>query len=215
MSTISNIGKIAYIYNQQTDTWHPIAGMTDTSSDFSWTGDHEFSEEVEFDGGIVSNSAVLVKNAFNYFESTAARNSAISSPVNGSIAFVVNEGTLQPQVYYEGRWNLYSSNANLLSKTGNHTIELSDAGKTLDFTSASALTVTVPLDSVVNFPLGSQIAFIQSGAGQILFSGQTSEGASVTIDSKNNNKRTATRYTHSIIVKKAANRWYLFGDLTA
>jgi hypothetical protein len=215
MSVIGNIGKIAYIYNQQTDTWHPIAGMTDTSSNFVWTGTHEFDATTRFDGAITANAAITTKGPINYFASTSARDAAIPSPTNGVSVFVVNDGVLQHQTYYSGSWNVSSSNANLVEKTANYTIALSDSGKTLDFNSSSALSITIPLDSAVNFPVGSQIAFIQSGEGKLSFSGQTSELVTVAINSKNNNKRTAARYTQALLVKKAANSWYLFGDLTA
>lgn len=213
MATISTIGKIGYIYHN--DTWHPLAGMTDTSANFVWTGTHEFDNTVRFDGAITANGAITAKNSINYFASTAARDSAIPSPTNGVSVFVVNDGVLQQQVYYGGTWNVSGSNANLIGKTTNYTLALSDAGKTLDFASSVGLSITIPLDTTINFPIGSQIAFIQSGDGRLTFSGETSELASVTINSKNNNKKTAAKYTQALLVKKATNSWYLFGDLTA
>lgn len=213
MATISTIGKIGYIYND--GVWHPIAGMTDTSADFSWTGEHDFNDAVNFDGAVVINGVTVIKNSLNTFANATARDTAIPSPQNGTFAFVVNGSTLQPQYYYGGQWTLFGSNANITEKTSNYTLVLSDAGKTLDFNLSSGASVTVPLDSAVNFPIGSQIAFVQSNLGQITFSGQTSQTDSVTIYSKNNNKKTATRYTQALLVKKAANTWYLFGDLTA
>ena len=213
MAEISTIGKVAYVLNN--GVWHPIAGMTDTSANFVWNGTHEFNQSSVFDGSVTANGSVLVKNTFNYFANEAARDSAIPSPVAGSVAHVVVDGVLQTMAYYGGAWNLSGSNANLVSKTSTYVLQLSDAGKTLDFTASSGVSVTVPLDTAVNFPVGAQIAFIQSGLGQITFSGQTSQTDSVTINSKNNNKKTATRYTQALLVKKSANNWYLFGDLTA
>lgn len=213
MATITNIGKIAYIL--QNGVWHPLAGMTDTSADFQWTGDHEFDGSVVFDGTSTVNGSLVAKNTLNFFTSSSNRNSAIPSPVNGTIAYVVSDSVVQPQFYYNGQWNIVGSNAYLNEKTSGYTLALDDAGKTFDLNFSSTGTVTIPLNSNVAFPIGSQIAFIRSGAGGVTFAGQTSGLNSVTLLSKNSNKSIAARYSQAVLVKKAENTWYLFGDLTA
>jgi hypothetical protein len=215
MSTISNIGKIAYIYDEALDTWHPVAGMTDTSADFSWTGEHSFSEEVVINNSLDVNGNILVKGSLNYFGSAALRDSAIPSPSDGAFALVSVSGSIQLQTYSNGSWRIVGSNAFLLNRAASYTLAMSDGGRTLDFASSSPMTVTIPVNSVVAFPIGTQIAFIQSGTGQISFVGATVGLETATILSKNNNKRTATQYTQSILVKRDTNSWYLFGDLTA
>ncbi len=215
MSTISNVGKIAYIYDQASDTWHPVAGMTDTSANFSWTGEHSFSQEAVFSSSVDIIGNLFLKGSLNYFSSEAARDVAIPSPVDGDFALVSVSGSIQQQHYSNGAWRVSGSNAFLVPKTASYTLTTADAGKTLDFGSTSAMVLTIPTNSNVAFPIGTQIAFIQSGTGQITFSGQSSGGETVTILSKNNNKKTATQYTQSILVKKDTNSWYLFGDLTA
>lgn len=215
MSTISNVGKIAYVYNQATDTWHPVAGMTDASANFNWTGEHTFSQEVVINNSVDINGNLVLKGSFNYFGSEAQRDATITSPVDGDFALVFISGSLQPQYYVNGAWRVVGSNAFLNNKTSSHTLVMSDAGKTLDFNSSSTAVVTIPTNSNIAFPIGSQIAFIQSGTGQISFVGQTSGSETVVINSKNGNKKTSTQYTQSILVKKDINTWYLFGDLTA
>lgn len=213
MATISNIGKIAYIFNN--GVWHPLAGMTDASADFEWTGNHDFESSVDLNGAVTINAGVVAKNSINYFTSATNRNSTIPSPVNGTVAYVVDNNTVQPQIFYNGNWMVFGNNAYLNEKTTSHTLELADAGKTLDLNFSASGTVTVPLNSAVAFPLGTQIAFIRSGTGSVNFAGQVSGLNSVTILSKNSNKTIAARYTQAILVKKAENTWYLFGDLTA
>lgn len=215
MSTISNIGKIAYVYDEASNTWFPIAGMTDTSADFNWTGENSFSEEVVINNSADINGNLLLKGSLNYFGSVALRNSAIPSPVDGTFALVAVGGTVQPQYFSGGAWRLVSSNAFVVDRTASHTLAIVDAGTTIDFNASSGVTVTVPTNASVPFPIGTQIAFIQSGTGQISFTGQALPPESVVINSKNNNRRTAARYTQSILVKKGTNTWYLFGDLTA
>lgn len=213
MATIGNIGKIAYVYSN--GVWHPLAGMTDASADFEWTGDHDFEASVDLNGAVNINGAVVAKNSINYFATAVDRDTAIPTPPVGTMALVVNGSVLQPQFYFGGQWNLFGSNAYLTEKTAAHTLELSDAGKTLDMNLSSAASITIPLNSNVAFPIGTQIAFIQSGTGQVSFVGQTSGLNSVVIQSKNSNKKISSRYTQAILVKKAIDTWYLFGDLAA
>jgi hypothetical protein len=211
MSTISNIGKIAYIYDQPTNTWHPVAGMTDASADFSWTGNHEFSASSVVRFG----QSVVAKNGLNNFSSVTDRNNSITSPTNGTLAIVLVNNVIQVQIFNNGAWRLVGSNALLDEKSSNHVLQLQDAGRTIVMNSSSANTVTVPLDSQVNFPVGSQMAFIQKGSGQTSFVGGTDGITSVTIHSKNSNRKLSARYTQAILVKDAANAWILMGDLTA
>lgn len=215
MATISNIGKVTYIYDEGTDTWYPVAGMTDASANFNWTGDHTFTEDMLIDSNLNVNGNLLLKGNVNHFDSEAQRDISVPSPVDGSFASVVISGALQPQYFYNGAWRVVGSNAFLNNKTSSYTLAMSDAGKTLDFNSASTSVVTIPVNANVAFPIGSQIAFIQSGTGQISFVGQTAGSETVIIQSKNNNRKTSTQYTQSILVKKDTNTWYLFGDLTA
>lgn len=211
MSDISNVGKIAYIYDEPTDTWYPVAGMTDASADFNWTGDHTFSSssDVRFSGSVVARSGV------NSFATVSERDLNIPSPTNGTLALVLVNGVMQVQFFNNGSWRLVGSNANLDEKSANYVVRLSDAGKTIVMNSSSANSITIPLDSQVNFPVGSQLAVIQKGSGQTSFVGGTDGTTSVVINSKNSNKRIAARYSQAIIVKDAPNTWILMGDLTA
>ena len=219
MSTISNIGKIAYIYDQPTDTWHPVAGMTDASANFTWTGDHTFTAASD----VTINNSIVAKNGINNFTNTTERNAKIPSPTNGTIALVIDGTSLQLQYYYNGAWRLQGSDAymeertsaNLVSGSSTYVLQASDPGKTLDMNVSTVHTVRVPLDSKLNLPINSQIAFIQSNTGQTVFEGETEGLASVSILSKNSNKKLSSRYSQAILIKKAANTWYLMGDLTA
>jgi hypothetical protein len=209
MSTISGIGKVAYLYHQPTDTWHPMAGYTNTTENFTWSGTHQFSSTTTF------TSVLNARAGINNFQDIAARNAAIPSPTNGIVAFVrqTNEGALlnQIQYYFNGAWRIYGENANLLSKTGSFTLSLADAGRTLDTISSTSQTVTIPTNASVPFQIGTQISFIQTGAGQIVFLA----ASGVTLLSKNSNKKVAARYSSATLIYKALNTWVLIGDLTA
>ena len=205
MSTISNIGKVAYVYDQPNDTWHPVAGYTNTTEPFAWSGAHNFSNTVNF------NSVLNAKAGVNNFADTAARDAAITPPTNGVVVFIRQLN--QIQYYFNGAWRVYGENANLTTKTSNHTLELADAGRTLDIDVATTNTVTVPTNAAVPFLIGTQIAFIQTGAGQTVFS--PSDPVTVIILSKNSNRKISSRYSPATLIKKDTNTWVLVGDLTA
>jgi len=211
MATLSNIGKVAYVYDQATDTWHPVAGYTNTTENFAWTGAHSFSDTVSF--GSVLNARAGVNN----FLDPAARDAAIPSPANGIVVFVrqTNAGSTlnQIQYYFNGAWRAYGENASLLTKTANHILELADAGRTIDMNVSSAHTVSIPTNSSVAFPIGTQIAFIQTGSGQTTFI--PADQNVVIILSKNSNRKISARYSPATLIKRDTNTWVLIGDLTA
>jgi hypothetical protein len=211
MSAISNVGKVAYIYDQPTDTWHPVAGYTNTSENFPWSGTHSFSNTVNF------NSVLNAKAGINNFLDPAARDIAIASPTNGIVVFVrqTNSGAVinQIQYYFNGAWRTYGDNAGILTKNLNHTLELTDAGRTLDMDVATANTVTIPTNASVAFLIGTQIAFVQTGAGQTSF--VPADSNTVILLSKNSNRKISARYSPATLIKKDTNTWVLVGDLTA
>lgn len=53
------------------------------------------------------------------------------------------------------------------TQTGNYTLVLSDAAKVIELNSATAVNLTVPLNSSVAFPIGTLIEILQLGAGQV------------------------------------------------
>tara|TARA_R110001606_G_scaffold301075_1_gene448754 strand:+ start:2279 stop:2914 length:636 start_codon:yes stop_codon:yes gene_type:complete len=210
VATVSSDGKVAYIYDEPTDTWHPVAGSANTSQSYVWSGTHNFNNTTTFEQVVTSKAGV------NNFASPAARDLAIPSPVNGTVVFVRTDSsgnqTNHIQYYSSGSWRVYGDNANLIEKSSNYTLNLGDGGKTFMMTSSSQISISVPTNSSVAFPVGTQFAFIQTGAGAIVFSAITP--TTTTIFSKNQNKKTAAQYSQAILVKKDTDTWILMGDLT-
>ena len=79
----------------------------------------------------------------------------------------------------------------------------------IEIGNASAITLTVPTNAVVAFPLGARIDIAQTGAGQI-----TVFGAGVTLRLPAG-KAAKTRLQYSIIAlsKRNTDEWILSGDL--
>jgi hypothetical protein len=176
---------------------------------YSWSGVHDFTNTVNF------ASVLNAKAGVNNFLNPNSRDTVITSPTNGLVAFVrqTDDGAVlnQIQYYFNGSWRVYGDNAQLFTKSSNFTLSLSDSGRTLDVDSATAVTVTIPTNASVPFLTGTQIAFIQTGAGQLIFTA----ASGVTLLSKNSNKKVAARYSPATLIKRDTDTWILIGDLTA
>lgn len=76
---------------------------------------------------------------------------------------------------------------------------------------ASPQAYTVPPNSSVAFPIGTQIDLVQLGAGKVTFLA----GVGVTISSKNANLSVSAQFVGVTLIKTATNSWVLLGDLIA
>jgi hypothetical protein len=209
MATTSSNGKVAYIYDQQTDTWYPIAGTTNTAATFNWSGAHTFGSTVSLNDVVVSKAGV------NNFATATIRDAVIPLPINGLVAFVQQDASgnqiNQIQYYYNGLWRNYDDSCWFDTKTADYQIVLLDAGKTIRVESSSDRTITVPTYASVPFLVGQKIEIIRKGSGEVSIAG----AAGVTIYSKNSNKRIAAQWSGAVLVKDDTNAWILIGDLKA
>ena len=99
---------------------------------------------------------------------------------------------------------------NITTRTTNYTLQLSDAGNLVTMSSSSVLTIYVPLNASVAFPVGTQITILQTGSGVVYvtpISGVTINSTPGTI--------LRTQYSVCTLIKYATDTWVLFGDLVA
>jgi hypothetical protein len=94
-------------------------------------------------------------------------------------------------------------------QTASYTLVLSDADKLVEMNVASANNLTVPLNSSVAYPTGTQILLAQYGAGQTTVVATSG----VTIRSNGAKLKLNAQYSGATLVKIAENEWYLFGDI--
>lgn len=95
------------------------------------------------------------------------------------------------------------------SQTGTtYTLVLADAGKVVEISNASAITVTVPTNASVAFPIGTVIEVFQLGAGQI-----TIAVGSITLRAPGGAK-TRVQYSTLSLRKRATDEWVVTGDTT-
>ena len=92
-----------------------------------------------------------------------------------------------------------------------YTLALTDDGKVVEMNNASANTLTVPPNSSVAFPVGSQILVLQTGAGQTTLAA----GVGVTVNSKDGNLKLSAQWCAATLIKRATDVWVVVGDLSA
>ena len=104
-------------------------------------------------------------------------------------------------------------NDNILTinaQTGtSYTLVLTDGGKMVTSSNGSAQTITVPPNSSVAFPVGTQILFQNLGSANATLA----QGSGVTIQSKDSNKEIDGQYASAVCIKTATDTWSLIGAL--
>jgi hypothetical protein len=100
-------------------------------------------------------------------------------------------------------------NITLNDQTASYTLVITDAYKLVTVSNASANTVTVPPNSSVAFPTGTQITVTSIGTGQT----SIVAGSGVTINSADSALKLRVRYSSCTLVKTGTNTWLLIGDI--
>jgi hypothetical protein len=95
-------------------------------------------------------------------------------------------------------------------RTSNYTLVIGDDGIIVEANSASPITITVPLDSTTNFPIGTKITLIRTNTGDVTIAGT----AGVTVNATPGLKLRA-QWSAATLLKRAANTWLLMGDLSS
>ena len=101
-----------------------------------------------------------------------------------------------------------------IAVTADRTLQLGDAGRNLDVNSASAVILTIPPNSSVDFPIGTVIEVARIGAGAVTIT----PGAGVTIPNRIQVAGTSTRTiadqrTSVSLRKRATDEWQLDGNI--
>jgi hypothetical protein len=106
-------------------------------------------------------------------------------------------------------------NLALNAQTGTtYTFALSDNGKLVTASNASAQTYSIPTNATTAFPTGTQINIIQIGAGQVTI--QAASSGTTTVSSTG---ATATapklraQYSAATLIKASTDLWYVTGDI--
>jgi hypothetical protein len=109
-----------------------------------------------------------------------------------------------------GTGNVILSDLATNAQTASYTLVLADKGKLVEMSVATANNLTVPLNSSVAYPTGTQINILQTGAGQTTV---VATGG-VTINATPGLKLRA-QWSSATLIKRATDTWVLVGDLSA
>jgi len=97
-------------------------------------------------------------------------------------------------------------------KTASYTLSsLTERDDLIEMGSATGVTLTIPTDATLNFPIGTSIDILQTGAGQVTIAPVS---GTVTVNATPGLKLRTT-WSSATLMKRAANTWVVFGDLTA
>lgn len=97
-----------------------------------------------------------------------------------------------------------------------YTFVLTDANNVLvELSNASAITATIPLNSSVAFPIGSQISLLQTGAGQVSVAVTSGVTLNVSPSAGTNAGKLRAQWSFATLIKRGTDTWVLVGDVTA
>ncbi len=97
-------------------------------------------------------------------------------------------------------------------KTGSYTLTtLTERDDLIEVNSASACVISIPEDATVNYPIGTSLDILQTGAGEVSIAPVS---GTVTVNSTPGLKL-RTQWSSATIFKRAANTWVAYGDLKA
>jgi trimeric autotransporter adhesin len=187
------------------------------------------NNEIVIGNNIYGNgtNTVTIGNSFttnNYFtgnlSTTSLTITSLSTPgivTNNSTGNIVTLGYENDTAKFlcsDGTWdtvvtsNLVMFNT-LSSSVTAYTLQLTDLSKTIETTSTSAITITIPANISVAFEVGSEINILRYGSGTVTFVADTN----VTINSRSTLVTIGHQYAGVTLIKRDTNEWYLVGDL--
>ena len=103
-------------------------------------------------------------------------------------------------------------NVVLNAQTGTtYTLVLADSAKLVSLSNAASITLTVPANSSVAYPTGTQIILYQAGAGQVTIAG----AGGVTVRSNGTKLKLAGQYAVASLIKIGTDEWVAAGNLSA
>lgn len=90
-----------------------------------------------------------------------------------------------------------------------YTLQLGDNGKILEFTGTGAVTITVPTNASVGFPIGTQIVLFRYTNKEVAIT----NAVGVTIRSSEGKLRINKQYELATLAKIDTDEWFLVGSL--
>jgi len=102
------------------------------------------------------------------------------------------------------------NNFSINTRTDNYTFVLTDAHKLVELNHTGSKTFSIPTESSVAFPIGTEIKLANYGTGEL----RVAALVGVTMLSDGGKFKITAQYGVAQLIKRATNEWYLFGDIT-
>lgn len=201
-----------FIWNASIGAWdvYDSLGTLDSLSDVNTSG-ATASQVLAYNGTIWAPSAPVAYTVSDTAPSATVSGMGWLNSSNGKAYIYYKDGTSSQWIEISGQQGVsgallpYEINAQAGTS---YTLSTTEAGKLITFSSSSAVTLTVPLNSIAAIAVGTQIAFMQTGTGQIT----VAPAAGVTLRSTTTLK-TRSQYSVCTLIKIAVNEWVVLGDL--
>ena len=104
----------------------------------------------------------------------------------------------------------------IIQKTGSYTLSaLTERDSMIEVSSASAVSVTIPLNSAVAYPVGTSIDILQTSTGQVSIVGTAGVTINAAPSGGANTAKLRTQWSSCTLFKRASDTWVVYGDLTA
>lgn len=143
-------------------------------------------------------------NAIEVFRISTTNNLQIGS---ASALAYTSKLQLTGDAYFTG---VFRETITTNTQVASYSLILNDNGKLVLMNVATANNLTIPLNSSVNFPVGTKIDVSSIGAGQTTIVA----AGGVTINSAGGALKLRLQYSGATMVQTATNVWSLFGDIT-
>lgn len=135
---------------------------------------------------------------------------AVATQVNGNFTAVKTLLDTVETTANSASTDKVDKSLTLNAQTGTtYTLVLADNAKVVTLSNASAITVTVPTNASVAFPIGVQVNLVQLGAGQVTVT------SSATIRSQGSKLKLNGQYAGATLLKIATDEWVLIGNTAA
>ena len=171
----------------------------------------------------ITNSDDITEGAVNLYLTTTERNKLTNVPadtnneLSNKLTAVVDDVTPQLGGDLDVNGNNITGNpaidgrrAIITEATTTKTLALIDSGDFIVTTSASPTTITIPTNASVAFTVGTEIDFIQKGAGELTISGDTG----VTLNGVSAGSTAVTAQWGGATIKKIdTDEWIIVGKI--
>jgi hypothetical protein len=205
-ATVSNVDGLT-INSTTVPTSKTLVVTTDKLSVHAATSSSELAGVISDETGsgslVFANTPTLITPILGVASATSVNGTTIPSSkvlVDTDTAQTLTNKTLTGPVI-----NLTTS-----AQTASYTLVFGDTSDLVEMSNASANNLTVPLNSSVAFPVGTQIHVLQTGAGQTTIVATSG----VTINSATGLKLRA-QWSSATLIKRATDTWVAVGDLSA